>query len=406
MSRLNDSFPPRTRPPLPAADHATLWPIFYFNLWLNAALLAGLVFLPRGAWIAWGVWASVLALVAFVVGAQHVLIHDLLVTFNYRERLGMGLFVFAIFLSPGMFRGVRVIPDGILWTTPAMLLIAVTPSLTRRLLALTLCGAWLAALRINDTGEVLLLLVFITQWLLALGLTHVAYLAEVHELRGLWPAARLVRSVLVTAFPAALAGGLVWMVWPRRGLVGWGLPEEPGQDAPAQLAATLNADQMLELAKSGIILSALMMFTLGVLYLWRRWLLKRRKAVAMKDLLPGQKASLEYAAEPPAAPRPVLDGLRGQVVGLWGHWARAMGREGTERRPGETADEFARRVADEAEDAAPQPAALAAMTGLLDRAHYSAGNIDHDDVESMREIVQGELERQKERRQSQMRKSE
>jgi hypothetical protein len=399
MTRHPDHAPARPAPTASPIDadqlqlyQSDLWLPAYAAIWLNIALLAGLIFLPPRAFVQGFSWSVVLAVLTAVVGTHRILIHDLIVTFNYREHLGMGVLTLAFFLAPAFFDNYEIVPHGFLWAALVPLALAISPTMVRRLLGLTLVGAWFAALHLNDPLELAALLAFGVSWLLALGMAHVAFLADTHGLRGRWPAVRLLRSVVAVVLPATIAGGLACLFWPGA----WAPGPRGGYTPPARVLNQVDPIELYRLFVHLGIFVLVMAVVLGALYLWRRWLMRRQRHLGAGELLPGQQATLSYAPDPEELPPPTLPGLRGQVVKLWGRWERALGREGYTRRPGETATEYADRLAAESPDASPP----ADLTRLLDQAHYSPDAIDRDDVRRMRALVQDELSRQSLRRQS------
>ena len=375
------------------------WAILYALLWLIGLLLAGMVAMARQfespVWLLG--WAGGFAVAAAIARGQRVALGELLAGLLPRERILMGLLFGAIFLAPVLRDGAVVLLDGFLWVAPFMLLVAVTAQRARVFLAWTMAGAWMAALPIAHEPSALALgLGFGVAWLAALGAIHVAWTAEPHGLTGWWPAYRLAAGVARVLPGALLAGVTAWLLWPVGGLhphvpfAGIALPSpRPGQAQP------LDPIDMVRLVWSSILalvmIIALMWFVLAM----RRLLSRRGGTAAPAATLPGQSVRMEYRAAPPPPMRPVLGGRRGRIVELWGRWADALGREVAIRRDGETAREFAGRLARNTPEAEPD----AAMTELLERAHYAPAEPEEADTERMRRMVSEELSRQSLRRQ-------
>lgn len=401
--RLRDEPPDETAPAPPDSRSETasarlgLWGPLYFLLWLAGVLLAVVTLWwrqPDSLAVQVAAWALTLGVVAWLVCQSRVMIHDLLTTLSDRDRFLLGLLMLTPLVLPVMVRGPRVAPDGFLWATPTVLLLAVTPSLTRRLLALMLLGAWLAALRMEDADPagLVLLLGFGLVWLMALGATHFAYTGDPHGLAGGWPLRKVLVNAVAAAIPAAVAAVLTWQAWPKpRPLAAD--PASPLPPPPPKLRLIDRLDplelEQLLLNVAVIILATLFVFT--VVFYLRRWLLRRNARVMTLKLVPGQVAQIEVRVEPPPANKMKYGGMRGRIIQLWGRWAAALERQGEGRAEGETAAAYAARLAAERPDAAPP----AAMTALLERVHYGKEEPRPEDFEAMKQFVHGEAEKLK-----------
>ena len=384
----------------------TLWSALYVALWLNACALAALVCRgghPDGEWVvAWCVAAAVLGAAALMTGSFRAIIHDLLIDLTPRERILSGVMVFVVFLLPALVEEPRVIPDGFLWATPLLLLLAVRPVLARGFLAWTLVGAFCAAREIGGEDGLVLILIFGSTWVLALGASHFTFTGDPHGLSGWRPIRGIARNALTAGIPAALATVVAWLVWP-----GGGLPWSRSEVAPSgavadqqrQLSERIERIDLLALIwQSAVALLILVIVFIGLLYLRKLWLRRLRQHNDQPDMLQGQVAQLEYRQRLARPPAPRLVGLRGRIVRLWSRWAGALEREGLGRREGETAADFARRLDHEKPEAAPPED----LTLWLERAHYGPDEPTQADVEAMRDWVHHELSRQSLRRQAPM----
>lgn len=370
-----------------------LWGPFFGALWLNASLLAAIIYFPRyglGALAPLAAWIVGLGVIAWLTCRSRIELHDMLVDLGERERLFLGLLILMFLLLPVFSRHCRIIPDGFLWTMPAMMLISVKPHLARRLLAWTLIGGWFAALYIHDPLSLGLLLAFAVSWLLALGATHFAFTGDPYGLTGWWPFRKVLANALLTSIPATLVGVMIWWFLPKEAVRAL---RQAGADHPAtgltahRLADRLSTVDLMVLLWEGaacLVLTAILFIFL--LYI-RRLILKRRRTSLSEDILLGQVARLEYRVTPPPHTPPSLSGRRGKIVKLWGQWAAAMEREGLGRQSGETAAQFAGRLSRQTPDAAPP----AALTGLFEQAHYGPAEPTPADLEAMRQYVQTEL---------------
>ncbi|HOE97489.1 MAG TPA: DUF4129 domain-containing protein [Candidatus Sumerlaeota bacterium] len=417
QARLAEKIQARGRPPVPGQHVAgpDLWTVLYFSLWLTAALLAALVAFGRpidpllglaprdlqpltsGRMIELAGWTLGLGLTAWLAARNRIEMHDLLVGLSVKERLVPLVFTLVFFLTPMFPESTQVLRHGFLWATPFLLLLAATPSMTRRLLAWMLAGAWFCAGGVGGAAGAALVLGFAAAWLLALGATHFAYLGDPHGLGGWWPARRLARNTVLTALPALLAAVVVWWAWPQRMRRGGGATDAAGPGAPpgARPTPAMDGFDAAEFVYRGV-LGILAIIALVILMVLLRRFFRRRLRVRMEgDFLPGQIGQLEQRPLEDAPARPRLSGLRGRIVGQWARWARAMGREVEGRRAGESAAEFAARLARENSAAAPP----AELTALLERAHYGETEPAPADAETMRRLVQEELSRQSLRRQ-------
>ncbi|MCL5269965.1 MAG: DUF4129 domain-containing protein [bacterium] len=385
----------------PSYEHrAMLWTGYFLALWLNAILLAALIVFPARGWaglIHWALWALGLGVAVLVAASSRLLIHDVLVGLTPRERLFLGLIHAMIFMLPAFSRDAHVIPSGFLWATPGLLALAATPSMARRCLAWTLAGAWMALLNpALEQGRMLLLPAgFAVSWLAGLGAVHFAFTGEPYGLAGWWPVRRVVRNALLTSIPALATAAGMWWFWPRgRASVVGGADSLAAASPPRRLVDQIDFMDWLTLVWRGAVTLGITFLLFVVLLYFRRLWHRSARVNVDAGLMPGQVARVEYRRAPRKPPAPRLAGMRGRIVELWGQWAAALGHEGLARRPGETARQFARRLADENLDAAPPEA----MTELLERAHYDKAAPDAADLERMREFVQAELSRQSLRR--------
>jgi hypothetical protein len=232
-----------------------------------------------------------------------------------------------------------------------------------------------------------LLLIFGLSWLVALGLTHFTFTGEPHGLAGWWPIKRVLLNALVTAIPATMTGAVAWLMWQI-----WKSPasQTPGaHPSPLspdhhRLADRMDPMELMELIWWGAATIGLTVLLYVMLYYLRKFFLKRRLGSWNADVLPGQVARLEFRTAPQAPATPSLSGLRGNIIACWGRWATAMEREGLGRAPGETAAQYAERLAREAPEAAPPDG----MTELLERTHYGPEEPGKADLEAMRQFVQ------------------
>jgi hypothetical protein len=374
----------------------TLYGLLYASLWLQASLLAALVLrATHGRALGWqlALWTAGLGLLCAFTASAWILIHDFLITLNYRERAGLAVLVLALFLMPIFFKAHHIVPEGFLWAAPFVLLISVTPSLTRRGLAWMLLGGWFAAYGLGEPrawADLAWTLAFATSWLAALGAAHFCYTGAPHGLEGWWPARRLMRNVAATIPAALLAAWLVFEIWPA-GTIGKPRPAGAAPVAPHPLRTAaiskMNWLDLLELLWQGVLTLMAVGVLLAVLVWARRWLLARGRPAAPPDLIDSEVARLAYRQQPPPPPAPELPGARGKIVRLWGQWAAAMARAGFIRAPGETAAQFARRLRREGAPQAPPEQ----LTQLLERAHYAPQEPSAADLAAMRALVHGQL---------------
>lgn len=379
----------RMHPPGPK-----LWTLYFPMLWIHMSLVAGLLHVARHGWPpgwGWLAWIAGLALLCRSAANNRIGIHDLIVGMSLKERVGAGVLLALTVLTPIFFHGPKVIPDGLFWFAVVLMVLAVMPPLIYLMLGLSLLAAWFAAGALEGVPAIVLLWLVAVSWLAMLATTHVVYTGEDYGLRGWWPLKRIVVNTLVAAIPATVGGVLMYWIWPQMPRRAFEFTWDPEtarvRRRPIDTLDELELMAVIWQAVLGLALFALLL--LMMLYI-RRWLLRRGRLTRAAELLPGQTARLEYLT-PAAAPEPKqLEGLRGQIVSLWGRWALSLEREGLARHPGETAEAYIERLSYEAPHAVPD----AAMTDLLDRAHYSGRPIEHSDVERMRVLVQDELSRQ------------
>ena len=392
-----------------AADSG-LWAVMALALWLNAVLMAALILLPGrgwGAWLALAAWAAGLGAAAWLLGRARAIVHDAIFSLSYRDRAFLALGIVVLFLMPAVAKGPRVLSDGFLWAAPALILAAVRPTLARLALAWTLAGAWFAAWRVEGVW-LAVLGAFGVSWLAAMGTVHFAFTGEPHGLSGGWALRRAVRNALFTSIPALAAAAAAWWLWPRLGwggAAGGGLPRkivESGGLQPRPTARQIEPMVLADLAWRGILVLILLLLTFALLLYIRRLFLRRQRVNAIGDLLPGQVGRLSYEVKPPSPRHKPLGGLRGKIVTLWARWAAAMGGEGYERKPGETAAQFAHRLESERPEAAPPTP----MTELLEKAHYGPAEPTREDLEKMRRLVEDALSEQSLRRQMPMTEAE
>lgn len=364
-----------------------LWGLLYGSLWLNTTLLATLVFFPRAQAShlkTMAAWAGGLGVPAGLAWLLRIAIHDMLAGLNLKERFFLVLLMAIIFVIPGFLPGFNLLGDGFLWVAPFLIMAAVKAPLARRLLAWNLLGAWCAAGSIHDLAGLGWLLAFGVSWLLALGAHHFAFTGDPYGLSGWWPLRKVLGNALLASLPATLAGVLAWWIWPEHGLAFLRVSARPAGGVRMDLVShPLPPAKMAQLYWDLMTCILLLAGLLALMLLVRRYFLKRRRAKIEAGLPPEQQASMEYRPEPAALPSPTLDGPRGEIVKLWGRWAAARERAGHGRKSGETAAQYAQRLAGEDPLSAPP----AAMTELLERAHYSREELTTADVEAMRAYV-------------------
>ena len=292
-------------------------------------------------------------------------------------------------MTPSLVKGPRVLPDGLLWATPAMMFIAVRANLTRRCLAWTLAGAWFAALGPHQAGLGLVLALFGLSWLVALGATHFAFTGDPYCLAGWWPVRQVLRSALVTAIPALAVGALAWWVWPESASRAPLLGSSAGPPArqPQALIQQLDMLDLTALLIRGVIMLFMTILLIVFLFYLRRYLLRRHRTILESEILPSQVARMEYVLRPPTPAPRVLPGLRGRIVTLWGRWAAVLAREGLGRGEGETAAQYATRMGRDEPALTPPPG----LTHMLEQAHYGDAEPTPADLEAMRQYVQEEL---------------
>ncbi len=385
-------------------DGPDLWEPFFFALWLNAAVLTMVVYYPSAGDLRGGFasvlpvagWIMFLGIIAWVTEANRFALQELTVGLSIKERIVPGVIVLILFVSPVFSDSHHVLRDGFLWALPAVMIWAVSPTLVRLFLFWTLMGTWFNSFVIWGAGGLLLVLAFGATWLLALGATHFAFTGDPHGLTGWWPLRRLLRNVAVCAAPAVAMGVGTWWLWPRS-LARRGV----GADAMGPLGnpdqtggGGVNTFDLLGLIYRTVFVVAMVLIVLVLMITIRRALRKRGALKIESDVLPGQVAKLQYAATEPAPPKPVLPGVRGRIVTLWGRWAQSMREDGLGRGAGETAREYAERLGRLEPDAEPPPA----VTELVESAHYSPREPTSADVEAMQQFVRRELDRQKVRR--------
>lgn len=381
-----------------------MWGPLYTALWSTALALAAMISAPRatsGAMLAvvLSCWAIGLGVIAILACNQRLPLQDLLAGLLPRERLMLTILIGGVMLGPSMTDEHRVLIDGWLWAAPILLLLAVTPIVTRIFLAMMLLGAWFAAANsAREQYQLALLLVFGVSWLFAIGAAHFAYTGDPHGLGGWWPLWRLFVSVFQAALPAAIAAVAIWLIWPATGLHS-AYRGIRAIDVIAPGAARVGKVPPIDIATLiwEIFLACIMIFWMLWIMLYLRRLFGRRASAApMLDLMPEQSARMEYRAPTPDKPRPELGGARGQIVALWRKWSEAMAREAAARHEGETAREFTGRVSADLPTADPNPE----ITRLLEQAHYSPDEPGEAEIERMRLMVESELSRQSLRRQS------
>lgn len=370
-----------------------LWGPLYFFLWLHSALLALLVFLPRHGdegVIEAGFWVLVLGAAAGLATLTRDSLHDLIAGMNEREKFALGMLVLAVFVTPGMFKGYRVLPDGFLWATPLQIVMAVRPSSTRRLLAWTMLGGWVAAFWAREVEHVVLALALGASWLLALGATHFAFTGDEHGLAGWWPVRKVIWNAVTVSLPALVVGVALWLIWDEWNPQGVGrLMALLGVAFKSwKVGRTVNQQQAGELLWWGVSTLCITLLLIVLMFYIRRYFLRRRKTVLESDVLPGQVARMEFHREALRRAKPHLEGTRGQIVELWSRWASALARAGVGRKESETAAQYAGRLAAGEVDLSPSPE----MTGLLERAHYGDEEPSAQDVRAMRALVERELE--------------
>lgn len=371
-----------------------LWGPLYLTLWLNAALMAVMVLAARDPrtlafhpYLQLILWAAGFGMAARIACTERFALHDLMIGMGERDRFLITLFTIVPMILPAMVRGVRIIPDGFLWGAPLLLLLAVTPWMTRRFLALSLLGAALASPRLHDGIGLALTLSFATSWLLALSLTHFAHTGDPHGLGGWWPIRRAVISALAAAFPAGVAAGLTWWAWPKPApapLDPRTLLPKPEPPRPFELLDPMERIRLIYWGVATVMITTLLLVLLHYL---RRWLLRRNARSMGVKLMAGQVSQVEVREEEAKKERKTLLGTRGRVLALWGRWAAALKREGLGRGPGETAAAYAARIAGEDPDLTPP----AAMTTLLERAHYGQEEPRPEDVAAMERMVNDQL---------------
>lgn len=402
MRLAPDSPPDRDFRPVRGAPPLGLWGPQFGALWLNAVMLAVLALYPRADALFFpfkiqvALWALGLALAALTACHLRIVLHDLLTSLSDRDRFLLTLFMLGPILLPALVRGPRVVPDGPLWAAPAALLLAVTPWLTRRFLALTLIGAWLATMRMgHDPVALGLLLGFGISWLVALGASHFAATGDPHGLGGFWPVRKVVTSALAASIPAALAAVLAWWIWPDTmpAAAARGAERVAFAASRTPLIQRLDVVQWQALMWHLALLVVLVAAVIVLLHYLRKWLLRRTAKAGGISLIPGQVAQLEYENELPPSEKKSLPGLRGRIVQLWGRWAAAVERAGEGRLPGETAAAHAARLGRENPALTPPET----MTALLERTHYGLAEPRREDVAAMERYVREQLELLKKR---------
>lgn len=371
-----------------------LWGPLYFIIWLNALLMAAMVMAARDPrtfslhpYLHLALWAAGLGAAAHLACTQRIALHDLLIGLSERDRFLLTLFTLVPMALPATARGVRIIPDGLLWGAPLLLILAVTPWMTRRFLALTLLGAALAAMRLHDAIGFALAMGFGISWLLALSLTHFAHTGDPHGLCGWWPIRRAVVSALAAAIPAGAAAGLTWWAWPKPApapLDPRTLLPPPERPRPLDQLDPMERINLIYWGVATLMVTALILVFLHYL---RRWLLRRSARATGVKLMAGQASQVEVREEEPEKARKTLLGTRGRVLSQWGRWAAALKREGLGRGPGETAAAYAERLAEEEPSLTPP----AAMTTLLERAHYGEAEPQKEDIAAMERMVNAQL---------------
>lgn len=379
-----------------------LWGPLYFSLWLAGMALAAMVTIPRSSgWMLAGIltgWAGGLGLAAALACQQRLPLQDLLSGMMPRERVLFSMLLVAVMFSPAFTDGHYVLVDGWLWISAPLLLLAVTPIMTRIYLACILAGAWMAAgVSPHEPWQLALVLAFGLSWLASIGAAHFAHVGAPHGLAGWWPIYRLVVSVLQAALPAVAAAVALWLVWPATGL------HKPIRNVRAAELLAPPPGSPHSVAPLEIATLLWQLFFLLLMIIWMIWIMlyirrlfgRRSGETPLIDLLPEQSARMEYRAAPPRKAKPALGGRRGQIVALWRRWSDAMGSETAARREAETAREFTERLTRENPVTDPGPE----MTQLLEQAHYAQAEPTDEDLERMRQAVETELSRQSLRRQ-------
>jgi hypothetical protein len=333
---------------------------------------------------------------AALAGHQRLALQELWTGLTPRERLLAGMMIGGIFAAPALFEGPTIWREGLLWPVPVLMLLAVTPASARAWLAWTLAAAWVGALVAGPAAVgMILVLVFGATWLLALGAAYFAFTGDPYGLPGWWAARRLILGVTGAVLPAAGIAATVWILWPPSGLHPSIAPVPAGDqvlspaEARSRLTQQIDPLELASLLWDGLVALVLIFLLFCFMLLMRRLLKRSKPGRFAPDVLPGQAARLEYRPRP-ARRRPRLDGLRGQIVALWGLWAKSMGQEGLGPNPAETAREHAGRL----DRQSPQATPPSEMTALLEQAHYGPLEPTRQDVTQMRRLIEEELSRQ------------
>jgi hypothetical protein len=360
---------------------------FYLALFAQGSLLTHAVYgfeFERRSWLL-GVLGA-LALAAISVCLLRPAIQDWRSALSANERLFLQGFTLLFFFAPAALPSHSVLPEGFVLALPMLLWFAIDPRLARRYMAVCLIGFWFALG--NAPGAPLgLVVAFGAASLWAFAGAHFAFVGEMFSLRGWWPLGRILGAVALYTIPSALAAYLAYLTWP-------GSPDVPALDPstrPDPSVALLRLTELDPKEMKRFLLHA--GFSLGIivasliaLYFLRRYFGKRARPKDMPRVLGAEISAIEYEARRGSAPRPSLDGTRGQIVRLWARWARYKEAEGIHREPSETAAEWTERLRTEPECGE----AAGSLTRLFEEAHYGARNPAAEEVRRMKRLVESE----------------
>ena len=338
-----------------------------------------------------GIW-SAMALLALTTAFLRIPFEDGLATLSVLGRLGLLLVLSGAFISPLFFPGHRVNPEGFVMIQFPLMVFSVNGRWTRRGLATSIVGFWFVCSGARDM-PLGFVLAFGATTLWTFSCAHFTFMAHSHGLKGWWPVGKIVQTVVLFFVPAALGAFLIFSIW-----TSLDMPERMTSPPPDlsslpsyQRIAALRDDVFWNLVLRMVISLALVVLSLIVLHLLRRMLNRRARAVSV-PLTPGADVSeLEMIETEQPVSRRSLDGTRGQIVRLWRRWSRVWEAPGLARAESETAAALAERVAtEEGPTASPE-----AMTRLFEQAHYGPETPGRKDVDAMKKLVKGAIEKRR-----------
>jgi hypothetical protein len=341
-----------------------------------------------------------LAATIFIVAHLREAILDWLTLFSPGGKLAVVGLCVGFFVFPIASRGGDGAVEGFACILIPMTVIAVSDASIRALLAVMLIGFWAAFGALDPGGASVGVAVALgcgatTLWTFAAA--HFALMATPFGLRGWWPARRVAATVAIYFVPSALAAWLIHRHWPGGSalvgapeidvdaIVGPGLPPMP---AIRPLRA-LTSEEFGRLVIQSVISAFVLLVSVVLLHYLRRLLSRKFKPARLPKLLGADVSQVDLHESELLPRRVALKGIRAKIVAQWARWAREASAAGVQRAPGETAAELAARAA-EAEGIGEPPAE---MTELFERAHYGADEPTAEDLDRMRRLVRGGIER-------------